>query len=336
MYRSHNLHLKGKGCTQCLLWEDGCFVAQIPFHRCQLNRPFCRSVCSMGENQVRDYLQQLSPYKSMGPSSLHPMCWESWVMSLQGHPLLSLKSYREQGTLITGGKRNHIVPEKAKRTTRRPLSLFLTWKWNSRYFSLHPLPFVLSLGSTIGRVWLCLLYYPCQVFIHFDKIQPPFLSLFFSSLKTHSSSPLPIISVFSPITISLASCWIDSSISTSLSYWGAQQWTQHPHVSAAQSRGEGLPSLHVLATLSDAAQEAFSFRGHKGALMAHGKLGVLQDPQGLFRQGTFQPVCLVPGVIFPSRCKTLYFLSLNSMQFLSAYFCSLSKSSWMAAQPFGI
>lgn len=56
-------------------------------------------------------------------------------------------------------------------------------------------------------------------------------------------------------------------------------------------------------TLPDAAQEAFNFWGYKGTLLAHGQLGIHQDPQGVFWLAAFQPLglqpVLVPGVIFP-------------------------------------
>lgn len=72
-----------------------------------------------------------------------------------------------------GGEYSHTVSEKAKRTTwRRPVSLFLTFKWIFPYFSFHPLPFVLSLGTTREESGSVIFTAYLQVFIHLDKIPP--------------------------------------------------------------------------------------------------------------------------------------------------------------------
>lgn len=80
----------------------------------------------MSEDQVRDYLQQLSPYKSVEPSTLHPVCWEL------AHVLA-----RQFSTILQKTERSRTPDDRREKKNPK--------------FSLHPLPFVLALDTTRGE-----------------------------------------------------------------------------------------------------------------------------------------------------------------------------------------
>jgi len=70
----------------------------------------------------------------------------------------------------------------------------------------------------------------------------------------------------------------------------------------------------------------------KDVLVAHGQLGVCQDPQVLFCHIAFQQDD-AQHILFVSSCRPLHF---PCMKLLSAHFFSLLRSLWMAARPSGI
>ena len=76
-------------------------------------------------------------------------------------------------------------------------------------------------------------------------------------------------------------------MSISALYCGAQSWTQHSRCLASADEKNHLPSPAVN-SLPNAAQKAAGFVCDNCTLLAHGKLGVHQDPQIFLCSAAFQ------------------------------------------------
>lgn len=151
------------------------------------------------------------------------MCWESWLMSFQGHSPWCLESHRDQGSPTTGGKKNPTHSYSFRKSQNNNLEKItepISYIQDRLYFSLHTLPFVLSLGNTREEsVPLSAVYIPWQ--------DPP--RLFVPSLNNPISHPLLVISVFNPIIPwPLAGHPLVHPCPLGL---GAQHWTCHSDVS---------------------------------------------------------------------------------------------------------
>lgn len=131
--------------------------------------------------------------------------------------------------------------------------VFLMCKWNIFYFSLC----LLSLYNTESDSAFTLFH---QIVIHSDKTLPkrPFLRL-----NSHSSLSLSShvrCWCSSPLFNFAAVHWTSSSLSMSLSYWGAQDWTQTWSHQCCAERKDPIPRLASKA-LPNAVQDAVSTSG---------------------------------------------------------------------------
>lgn len=107
--------------------------------------------------------------------------------------------------------------------------------------------------------------------------------------------------------------------------WSHQKWVEHKDHPPLPAEN-GLPSTAFFAT-----------RVHYWLLF---NFFVHQDAQGLFCKATSQKFCCphlywCTGLFFTRR-STLHMLLLNLMRSLLAYFSSLSRSIWVAAEPFDV
>lgn len=169
---------------------------------------------------------------------------------------------------------------------------FLVFKWNS-CICVH----CLLIPSTTEPLWLCLLYFPHQVFICMDRIPLTLLQ------TEHSQHSLPLSLVWFSIPMSLLLC-------------GTQSWTHLskclPPVLRRRWRFSGDVFLGFLVQLQDAVGLPCS----KGILLAHVQLGDHWEDQWLFSKAASQLVCpqhfQVPGVV-PTQLSTWHFPFLNLM-----------------------
>lgn len=111
--------------------------------------------------------------------SLYPMCWESWLMSFQGHsPWSFLKDTEIKDPQWLEVKipthsysfrksRNHNVEK-----ITEPISPIQEFP----VFQLAHTAFYPFIRHHQRRVWLCCLYCPLQLFIYLDKTPPDFPS----------------------------------------------------------------------------------------------------------------------------------------------------------------
>lgn len=144
--------------------------------------------------------------------------------------------WRQKSPLI------HIVSEKAIITTWRSLSPFLTFK-DFLHFSLHTLPFVLSLGTTREESGSVAFIAPFSC-LH-SSTRSPLTFLPQPKQSQLSSSP----GYFSLQSYNaLASCWIPSSTSMPSPSGSSALDMPFRCVSLAQGRGATSPPSSLLST----------------------------------------------------------------------------------------
>lgn len=117
---------------------------------------------------------------------------------------------------------------------------FLMFRWNLLYFTLCPLPLVLSMSTPEKSLSS---FQPLFWYLQVSVGCP--LSLLFSRMKTPSSFSLsPIVEMFQSLHLH-CHVLLSSSICMPLLYWEGQNWTQQwpDMASPLLSRGEGSPPL---------------------------------------------------------------------------------------------
>lgn len=135
------------------------------------------------------------------------------------------------------------------------------------------------------------------------------------------------------LIILVALHWTCSSISVSLFYWGAQEWTQH---SRCVPRGEGSLSLACWWHPSWYSPGCFW-----SALLWEwfASLVFTRTARSFLSRLVFTQLPLSAHWcmnLFLCSYRALYFLLMNFMRFLTVHFSSPSRSLWTAGQPSGI
>jgi len=130
------------------------------------------------------------------------------------------------------------------------------------------------------------------------------------------------------------------SMSMSLLYWRAHNWTQHSRccLTSAEQRARitSIDRLAVLVLLQPRIRFTyFATRAHCWLVL---NLVSLRTPKGLFCKVAFQPASsqCVPHMlgVVRAQLQDSALPVLSFMRFLSVHFSSLSRSLWMAAQLF--
>lgn len=154
------------------------------------------------------------------------------------------------------------------------------FKWNFLYFNLCPFPLVLSFHSApVRRALLLFLTSPHQIFAYIYEIPPEPPSLWTKQSQLLSLSFYE--TCFSPSIIFMTFCCSCSTISVSLPLgspeldralqWGLPSGERKNHSPA--------PAVYIVA---ERPQGAVDVLYHRGILLTHVQLVVLQDHQGLF------------------------------------------------------
>ena len=127
------------------------------------------------------------------------------------------------------------------------------------------------------------------------------------------------------------------SLPTSILYWGAQNWTQYFKCGLTNAKKrESSASLDLLVTfllMQPKILLAFLSTGAQHCFMLN--LVSTRTPRSFSAKPL--SILLTPSIylcielLFP-RCRTLHFIFLNVMRFLSHHFSSLLRSLWMAAR----
>lgn len=158
-------------------------------------------------------------------------------------------------------------------------------------------------------------------------------TLFCSRLSGLSNLSLFLYDGSSSLLITFITfCWTHGNKTMSLSYWGAQSWTQHSRrVSPLLSREKDpfpQPAGHAL---PNAAQESIGCLCCRGTLLTHVQLGVHQDPHSLSCKAAFQ---LGISQTVPSKVQDCIPFAEHG-EVLLAHFCSFSWSLWISGNSLG-
>lgn len=151
-----------------------------------------------------------------------------------------------------------------------PLTTFNVWGFSGVFLCLNGTsgiwiyahlnfgPFIVHHWEDSGLIFFSLSH---QLFTHIEKT---FLSLLFSRLLFSSSNSLSF-SLYewcsSPLAICIHLCWTRSSISVSLFYWGARNWTQRSPTST-EYRGIITPRPLLAMLLANTTQDVASIQAY--------------------------------------------------------------------------